>query len=385
MKSSDLFIFLSIVLTIYTAANYYVFRRAYQALPDNFNLKLVFIVIFFLLYASYFTARFLEKATDSSIITGLIWIGSIWLAALLYFFLIVLMLDVLRLINHYFHIFPAFFTLNWEKTKQITLTLSIISVFLILTIGYFNNLYPSIKRLNITIAKKSSQLNKLKIVLASDIHLGTTIQKQKVIKLVELINNEKPDIVLFAGDILDEDPQYVISTNLGEPLKRLSSKYGIYAITGNHEYIGGVNNSANYIKSLGINLLRDSIALIDNNFYLIGREDLSANRWSKIKRKDLNDFFLEINKNLPVILMDHQPFNLRQASEYPIDLHVSGHTHHGQLFPFNFITKAIYEKSYGYLKINNTNFFVSSGYGLWGPPIRTINRPEIVVINLNFQ
>ncbi|MGB9702821.1 MAG: metallophosphoesterase [Candidatus Kapaibacteriota bacterium] len=385
MKSSDLFIFLSIVLTIYTAANYYVFRRAYQALPDNFTLKLAFIVIFFVLYASYFTARFLEKASDSSIITGLIWIGSIWLAALLYFFLIVLMLDVLRLINHYFHIFPAFLTLNWGKTKQITLTLSIISVFLILTIGYFNNLYPSIKRLNITIPKKSSQLNYLKIVLASDIHLGTTIQKQKVIKLVELINNEKPDIVLFAGDILDEDPQYVIRTNLGNPLKQLSSKYGIYAITGNHEYIGGVNNSANYIKSLGINLLRDSIALIDNNFYLIGREDLSANRWSKTKRKDLSDFFLEINKNLPVILMDHQPFNLRQASEYPIDLQVSGHTHHGQLFPFNFITKAIYEKSYGYLKINNTNFFVSSGYGLWGPPIRTINRPEIVVINLNFQ
>jgi hypothetical protein len=384
MKSSEFFIFLSIVLTIYTAANYYVFRRAYQALPDNFNLKLVFTVIFFLLYTSYFAARFLEKATDSSIITALIWVGSIWLAALLYFFLIVLMLDIFRVINHYFHIFPQFLTINWEKTKHITLIVSILIVVLILTVGYFNNLYPSVKKLNLVIEKKSSQLNSLKIVLASDIHLGTTIQKQKIHELVKLINNETPDIVLFAGDILDEDPKYVIRTNLGEPLKNIRSKYGIYTITGNHEYIGGVSNSANYITNLGIHLLRDTMVTIDNNFYLIGREDLSANRWGQ-KRKNLQDFFAKINDDLPIILMDHQPFNLRQNAEYPIDLQVSGHTHHGQLFPFNFITRAIYEQSYGYMKIKKTNFFVSSGYGLWGPPIRTINRPEIIVINITFK
>jgi predicted MPP superfamily phosphohydrolase len=385
MKTSNLILFLSIILSIYTAGNYYIFRRSLQALPENFTIKIAFILLFVLFYASYFGARFLESSIPQSIFTFFIWLGSIWLAALLYFLLFALLFDFSRLVNHFFAIYPHFITENWQRAKLFALIVSIFSVFIILLIGFINNANPSVKYMTLEIPKKNSQLSHLKIALASDIHLGVTITKAKIDKLIELINKENPDIILLAGDILDEDPKFIIQNKLGQPLKYLSAKYGVWAIMGNHEYIGGASKAEEYIKSLGITLLKDSTAIIDNAFNLIGRDDLSANHWNTHKRKDLSLLLEKANPNLPTIMMDHQPFHLEDVAKYPIDLQLSGHTHHGQLFPFNFITSAIYEVSYGYKKINNTNFFVSSGYGLWGPPIRTINRPEIIVININFK
>jgi len=124
--------------------------------------------------------------------------------------------------------------------------------------------------------------------------------------------------------------------------------------------------------------LRDSATLINNSFYLIGREDRTNNR-----RKNILSLLDSVDKSKPIILLDHQPFNLSESADNDIDLQISGHTHHGQLWPFNFITKAIYEVSSGYKKIKNTHVIVSNGYGTWGPPMRLGNRPEILIIDLN--
>jgi predicted MPP superfamily phosphohydrolase len=86
----------------------------------------------------------------------------------------------------------------------------------------------------------------------------------------------------------------------------------------------------------------------------------------------------------PVILLDHQPFHLDETAKYGIDLQLSGHTHNGQMWPLNYVTRMIYELSYGYLKKRNTNFIVSSGYGLWGPRVRSGSRSEVLLINIKF-
>jgi predicted MPP superfamily phosphohydrolase len=99
-------------------------------------------------------------------------------------------------------------------------------------------------------------------------------------------------------------------------------------------------------------------------------------------RKSLDTLVSGIDKSRFTVLLDHQPYNLNDAVENGIDLQISGHTHHGQMFPFNFITKAIFEVSRGYKQIENTHFYVSTGFGTWGPPIRVGNRPEIVVFNI---
>jgi hypothetical protein len=184
---------------------------------------------------------------------------------------------------------------------------------------------------------------------------------------------------------VDEDIQPVIRQNLGETLRQIKSKYGIYGITGNHEYIGGVEPACKYLIEHGVTMLRDSSVQIAGAFTLVGREDISIRQFDGKNRKPLGDLMKDVNTSLPVILMDHQPFRLDDAVDHGADLQVSGHTHHGQLWPFNYISQAVYELSWGYKKKGHTHFYVSCGVGTWGPPMRTGNRPEVVNLKLKFE
>jgi len=325
----------------------------------------------------------LERVWLSGISSIFVWIGSFWLAAMLYFFLSVVILDVIRLINHWFPFIPMI-TKDYVRAKQITMLVIMGFVSIILIAGYINALSPKIKTLNLTIPK-TTNMAELNIVAASDVHLGTIVGKNRFCKIVKIINSLQPDIVLLVGDIVDEDLGPVIKQNLGEALKNINSKFGVFAVTGNHEYIGGVDASSQYLKEHNVVVLRDSAIKINNSVYIVGREDRSSMQFVGKKQKILASLMPQVNKNYPIILMDHQPFGLNEAVENNVDLQLSGHTHHGQLFPFNFLTKAIFEKSWGYLKKGNTHFYISSGVGTWGPPIRIRNTPEIVNIKLRFK
>ena len=132
-------------------------------------------------------------------------------------------------------------------------------------------------------------------------------------------------------------------------------------------------------------MLRDTSVLVDGRFWIVGREDRDKSRFTGNKRKELAAVMMPVDRHAPVILLDHQPFNLEKSEEQGVDLQLSGHTHHGQLWPFNYITNAMYEVSSGYKKKGATHYYVSNGYGTWGPPVRLGNRPEIVQIILKFE
>jgi uncharacterized protein len=385
MKSYEFLIFISIVLISYLSVNYYIFTRGSQSLSSLPYLKPYYYILFGILFFSYIINVILSRVYPSSFCTAFAWIGSFWLGAMLYFFLAILLIDILRMINHFIPFFPAFITENFEKAKLLTAGVVVSLVGIILLSGYINASNPKLNKLNIEINKNADGIKKLKIVAASDIHIGNIIKNSYVEKLVNRINELQPDIVLFPGDILDEEVEPVLKYKSGVPLKNIKSKYGVYAITGNHEYIGGIDNTAPYIESLGIKLLRDEYILIDSLFYIIGREDRSGKNFRGKIRKSLADIVNGIDKSKPMILMDHQPFQLAEAEINSIDFQLSGHTHHGQLFPFNFITEKIYELSWGYMKKGNTQYYVSSGYGTWGPPVRTGNTPELLLINVVFN
>ena len=382
MRTITFIIFFSIVITIYGLVNYYVFIRGWQAVPQHSRLRTIYLVCFLFLALSYIIGRLLEKIWLSTISDIFVWIGSFWLAAFFYFFLIVLVLDFLRLINHWL-LFFQLISENYVRLKQITALVSIGIVFLTILFGYVNACFPRIRTLNLKISKATS-VNSINIVAASDIHLGTIIGRKRFCKVVNKINELNPDLILLPGDIVDENLAPVIRENLGEALLHLKAKYGVYAITGNHEYIGGVEPAVKYLKEHGVTMLRDSSVKINDCIYLVGREDRSIRQFNGKQRKNLADLMEQVDKDFPIILMDHQPFDLDEARENGCDLQLSGHTHHGQLFPLNFVTKAVYEKSWGYLKKGDAHIYVSCGVGTWGPPVRIGNRPEILNIVLNF-
>jgi len=385
LKTSQFFIFILIVTTVYGLANYFIFHRAMQAVPEDASWKTVFIVLFWVQAASFILARFLERSWPCNMTEVITWIGSLWLAAMLYFMLSILVIDIARLTNHFLHFFPAAFYTDYAKTKVIVLYAVMVLVFLISLGGFINARFPRIRKLDLTIHKKVTGDPDLKIVMVSDIHLGTLIAKRRADFLTEKINSLNPDIILLAGDVVDEDIKPVIRRNLGENLKNLKSKFGVYAIPGNHEYIGGAAVAIKYLREHGITVLQDTSVLVDHRFYIAGRDDRDRERFTGQKRKSIQEVLKDVDHNYPIIMMDHQPFHFEDVVAAGVDLQLSGHTHHGQLWPLNYITLAMYEVSWGYKMKGNTQFYVSSGFGSWGPPVRTGNRPEIVEIMLHFR
>lgn len=383
MKTLNFIIFFSIFFTVYGLVNYYIFVRGWQALADFPGLRKFYLPLFLIFSGAFIAGRFLERVWLSPISDALVWIGSFWLAAMLYFFLIIFVLDLLRLLNTAIPFFHKI-SVNYAQLKLWTFAGAIALVIVILIGGHINARMPRIRRLDLNI-EKVAPVKQLHIVAASDIHLGTIIGRRRFCKMVEKINALKPDLILFPGDIFDEDLGPVIKQNGGEALEALDAKLGVYMVTGNHEYIGGVEAATNYLQKHKIHVLRDSVIKINDALFLVGREDRSLNRFDNRERKSLGDLMAQVDPKYPIILMDHQPFELAAVANFPVDLQLSGHTHHGQLWPFNYVTKAIYELSWGYMKIKNTHFYVSSGIGTWGPPVRTGSRPEIVDIYLNFK
>ncbi len=384
MKISAFLIFFGLAFTIYGSINLYIFIRGWQALPKGSFLRIIYSVLFLYLSLSYIVGRVVERFQVCPISDICIWTGSFWLGFILYFALALIALDLIRFSDRLFHFLPNILTVNYVQTKLIVFFSVLVFTAGVVATGYYNAIHPVWRELTIEIPKKAGSLSKLDIVMASDIHLGTLIKNSRLRRLVSEINDRNPDIVLFAGDIIDEDLRPVMENDLGDDLNKVRSKYGSYAVNGNHEFIGGVDAADRYLSMHGVNILRDQVTLIDNAFYIVGREDRSVDRFSDRHRMDLSEIMKDIDLSKPVIMMDHQPFLLKEVVDAKVDLQLSGHTHHGQMWPFNYITNMIFQIPYGYGKIENTSFYVSNGFGTWGPPIRTGNRPEIVFIHLKF-
>jgi len=223
----------------------------------------------------------------------------------------------------------------------------------------------------------STSVKPLRIVAISDLHLGYGIGKKEFEGWVNTINAENPDIVLIAGDIIDNSVRPLNEGNFAESFHKIKAPMGVYACLGNHEFISGLKNSLDFYEKAGIHLLRDTAELVNNSFYVIGRDDRS-NEW----RKPLNVLVDSLDKSKPLILLDHQPYHLEEAEAYGIDLQISGHTHQGQVWPISAITNAIYEKDHGFVKKGNANIYISSGIGIWGGKFRIGTQSEYVVIDL---
>lgn len=385
MRKISFAIFFTVALSIYSLINFYVMQRCWDLLATHPALRISCLILMLFLAASFILGRILERIQLTWFSTVLVWFGSFWLAAMTYFLIIALGIDILRLSNFFVQWFPRIVTADPAKTKEwLAVTIAVV-VITVVALGHLNAVRPRVRTLNLSIKKTVNRAKVLNIVAVSDIHLGTIIGKSRLQKIVALINNLNPDVVLLPGDVFDEDIGPVIKENLGETLRTIRSKYGVIAITGNHEYIGGEEAACKYLSDHGITVLRDNSIKIDDICTVVGREDISARQFGGKSRKPLDELMKEVDTRLPVILLDHQPFHLEEAEKNGVDLQLSGHTHHGQLWPFNYISAKIFELSWGYKLKGNTHIYVSCGVGTWGPPVRTGNSPEVVNVRLTFN
>lgn len=372
----NLFRFL-IILSVFIALNSYLFIRGWQALPDRFWIHMIYTSIFLVASLSVFLAIFLGNRLPAWLTLVFEQTGGYFMILFIFMLAGALLGDLLRVANHYFSIFPEWVVTRYSMAKLIYFGMVLATLIALSLIGFVRFSNPSLVNLNLESGKNSGQSGDIILIAASDIHLGNVVRKGRLVKWVDLINKQKPDLILLVGDIIDHSYRDVVTQEMDKELRKLKATYGVYAVPGNHDYYAGIDQALDFLKSSGIQVLRDTAITIGNRLVLIGRDDLTNKN-----RKPLHEILNGMQSDLPKILLDHQPLSIKESIDNQIDFHLSGHTHDGQIFPFNKFVSLIYEQGYGYRRSGNTHSYVSSGLGLWGAPIRLGTRSEIVRINL---
>ena len=301
-------------------------------------------------------------------------VGTSSVFVMLYLVIIFLVLDLGRLV----HLIPrSLLYNNWQTA--LVIFIMIFAAFLYGNIHYNNKV-----RVPLELTSTKPLPKDYRVVMVSDLHVGYHNPRKELARWVDIINAEKPDFVLIAGDIIDGSIRPLIEEHMAEEFLRL--KAPVYACLGNHEYFSGEPRAKQFYKDSGIHLLIDETAVIDSAILVIGRDD-RMNRHRKsldslIVSASENRELYTINNKPYTILLDHQPYDLDQTEKAGIDFQLSGHTHRGQVWPISWITDAIYECSWGSYQRGDTHYYVSSGLGLWGGKFRIGTQSEYVVATI---
>lgn len=350
------------IMVAYLGGNIYLFIRTLQQISSlPLVWKILFGIIFWAIAVSMFLSFGMRNVEIPPTVSRLMFqAGSAWMVFILYMVLGLLVADLTHLAAPKFNGYP------WALGLTICLMIY----------GYYNYRHPQIVELDIKLDKPMEQ--PLRIVAISDVHLGHGTDKSALQRYVKMINSQKPDMILIGGDLIDNSTLPLHNQQMHEELNQLEAPLGIYMVAGNHEFISGIKSAEEFLHKTQIHLLRDSVVAHPSGVQIIGRDDRSNHR-----RESLESLISKCDNERPIIVLDHQPYELQKSDSLGVDLQFSGHTHHGQVFPLSLVTDYMYEQSHGYRKWSHSHIYVSSGLSLWGPPFRIGTNSDMAVIRLS--
>ena len=345
----------------YLGGNIYIFVRALQQMSGApVWVRVLVGVLYWVAALAFFVAMGLRHSTLPAAVSHTLFsLGSVWLLFTLYMVIALALSDLTHLAV------PSFRGGFW---------VALVAVGAVLAYGHWNYRHPRVVELELPI-ERPIEGGEMRIVAVSDVHLGEGTGRKALRRYVEMINAQRPDVVLVAGDLIDNSVVPVVRDSMCEELNKIDAP--IYMVAGNHEYISGLAQVEQLLATTPINLLRDSVAVLPNGVQMIGRDDRSNRR-----REPLAALIAKADTLRPIVVLDHQPYHLKEADSLGIDLQISGHTHRGQVWPLSLLTDHLYEQSYGYRRWSRAHIYVSSGLSLWGPPFRIGTQSEIVSIRL---
>ena len=361
----------------YIIPNIYVFFRI-KTLFISKGYRGWYMLIYLLLASIYPIAQWLDEGSINVLIQTLTNVSDYLLPFYLYLFLSVLLFDLLLLINRMIRIISP------ETGKSFSFRLYSLTAIIFLSAaiviaGAINLNTIRVSKYRVEIPKRYSGIDHLRVAFVADLHIQQSTDVHFVQQYVRKVSALQPDLILYGGDMVEGDQENEATELIESAIRKANAKYGTFGVPGNHEFYGGQQQGSFFSKA-GIILLCDTIVRIDNAFYLAGRYDEHF-----AKRKTASELFKNLSPDLPVILMDHRPTEMQEVSHTAADVQFSGHTHNGQLFPLNLILRNMYDLSWGYKKIRNTHFFVTSGLRLWGPPVKTAGKSEIMLVDIYFK
>ena len=373
-------------LGLYGGLHFYIIRKGWKVLKGTGGWRILALVVSLFLSVSFIAGRVLLARLPGAPTGGLIVVGNVWLAAWVYLVLFTFLIDIFRGANALVRFFPGAVRENPARAARVAFFGVLAATALVLAYWAVHAGRVQVRDLDIRIPKAAGSVRDLTLVLASDIHVKPIMRMSHLEEIVAAINGLQPDLIILAGDVLNDDIRGPELETMSAVLRKLKAPYGVLGVLGNHEIYAGVERSLAWLAKSGIDVLVDRTVLIADAFYVAGRMDASHGFRPGVRpRKPLAEVLAGIDRSRPLILVDHQPRNLKDAEENGVDLQLSGHTHGGQIFPITFINSLIYEVPQGYARKGATQYYVSSGVGNWGPPMRIGSTPEIVRLKVSFR
>ena len=393
-------IFLFLLPFYLGVSSYMMFRFFYWMKHCNhrFNwlrFKVPFAVVYLFMALSPVIAFLLPKSAVAIVIRR---ISTYWIGIMLYSLLYVVLFDLLRLIAKHTKLKN---TLLFSRGSVISIGSVVVACAVATCLyGIFNARNIKVNEYSVTVNKSCGSDKHLKAVLVADLHMGYAIGVDHITNMVEKINQQNADIVIIAGDIFDnsydgmDDPE-----GLNAQLRSIKSKYGVYAVYGNHDIDekilmgftfdwGGKQlhseKMTNFMKECNIKLINDESVLINDEFYLVGRRDTDKPGTEDGTRAEISELTKDLDKTKPIFVLSHEPDELQKTADAGADIDFSGHTHDGQLFPGNLTIGLFWENPCGMIKKDNMYSIVTSGVGVYGTFMRVGTDAEICSVDIDF-
>ena len=393
-------IFLFLLPFYLGVSSYMMFRFFYWMKHCNhrFNwlrFKVPFAVVYLFMALSPVIAFLLPKSAVAIVIRR---ISTYWIGIMLYSLLYVVLFDLLRLIAKHTKLKN---TLLFSRGSVISIGSVVVACAVATCLyGIFNARNIKVNEYSVTVNKSCGSDKHLKAVLVADLHMGYAIGIDHITNMVEKINQQDADIVIIAGDIFDnsydgmDDPE-----GIKAQLKSIKSKYGVYAVYGNHDIDekilmgftfdwGGKQlhseKMTNFMKECNIKLINDESVLINDEFYLVGRRDTDKPGTEDGTRAEISELTKDLDKTKPIFVLSHEPDELQKTADAGADIDFSGHTHDGQLFPGNLTIGLFWENPCGMIKKDNMYSIVTSGVGVYGTFMRVGTDAEICSVDIDF-
>jgi predicted MPP superfamily phosphohydrolase len=375
-----MFLFLLSFFLIYGGIHVYAYCKARSALQFTPSVAVALAAFMALMVLAPILIHFLKGWRLEFAARLMAYLGYSWMGVLFLFFSASLAVDCYNLLVRLVGLLPGVDISNFIIAGK--KTFFILALFAVATgcYSFFEAQQIRTEKIKIVTSKLPAGIDRFTIVQVSDIHLGLIVRHAFLEKVIASINTAKPDLLVSTGDLVDAEINHL--EGLAELFQQIRPRYGKFAITGNHEFYAGIEQALAFTDEAGFKMLRGEGLTVDGVFNIVGVDDLAGLQMGKTNHKDEKTILMSVPQDLFTIFLKHRP-EIQQSTSGLFDVQLSGHTHWGQIFPFNFIVQLVYRIQNGLYRITDGSFlYTHRGTGTWGPPMRFLAPPEVTIIEV---
>ncbi len=376
-------LFLLIYFSIYGGVHLYAFLKLKRGFALGLPAYLILAMFMILMVVAPIVVRISERHGYETLARGLAYIGFTWMGLIFIFISVSFFFDIYRLLHFLAKMLTRSPLEDFTLSLRNFCTIAILVSFAVVIYGYFEALHIRTEHVTVKTCKIPEKIGRFRVVQISDVHLGLIVGESRLKRILRQVRDARPDILVSTGDLVDGQMDDL--EMLTDMFQKISATYGKFAVTGNHEFYAGIDRALAFTEKAGFTVLRGEGLTVSNFLNVAGVDDPARKRYGPDREASEKALLEKMPREKFTLFLKHQPV-ISSESLGMFDLQLSGHTHKGQIFPFNLVTKIFYRMHTGLSKVDgNALLYVSRGSGTWGPPVRFLSPPEVTVIDITYK